>query len=447
MADKLLIRAYNVELGDCIYCRIPRARVTDGATDDFHMLIDCGSWGSVTTLKSAIEHLKTGLPDAGHGKKRLDLLVVTHEHKDHIAGFDAKLFKDLAIGNIWMSTAMNREHPQSERAFALQDYAERAMRGLAALGLDLSPELQDLVGQYAVSNDDAIKTLQETLPTENGIEPIYVHAGDSAADLGIRLKDTTIEVLGPEQDIDGFYLGKEADDSLRRLEATSEPFRPHVAPETQAVPTNIGIADFRRLQSRMLSNALAFADEAGKVINNTSVVLLIEWREKRLLFVGDAEWDTRFKEGKKNSSWNVMWNLHGKKLAKPLDFLKIGHHGSINATPWNDAEDGEETEPSRILDAILPATRERASEAKAIASTLRKNYQSIPSSALLVEIGKRVQNAKVYEKALAGGEIELKDLPFFATREKRWLGSKQPLRTDFEALLSGKNFVEVEIEA
>ena len=198
------------------------------------------------------------------------------------------------------------------------------------------------------------------------------------------------------------------------------------------IPKNIGLADFRRLQSRMMSNALAFADEAGSVVNNTSVVLLIEWQGKRLLFVGDAEWDARFKEGKKNASWNVMWHLHKDKLQKPLNFLKIGHHGSVNATPWNDAEDGRETEPSTILEAILPP--QRAHAAKAIASTLRKNYQSIPSSALLVEIGKRVQNSKLYEDALTVGGVKLKDLPFFAAREKRWLGEKQPLRTDFEAL-------------
>lgn len=446
MADKLLIRAYNVELGDCIYCRIPDARAgRNGAADDFHMLIDCGSWGSVASLKSAIEHLKTELPDAGHGKKRLDLLVVTHEHKDHIAGFDADLFEDLAIANIWMSTAMNRAHPQSRRAFALQGFAKTAIRELAAQNLALDPELQELVGLYGVSNDDALETLQTTLPRANRIKPKYVHAGDTAASLGIALKNTTIEVLGPEQDIDGYYLGEDPDVSLRGLTETAAPFKSHVPKGSDAMPCNIGAADFRKLQSRMMSNALAFADEAGSVINNTSVVLLIEWKRKRLLFVGDAEWDTRYRDKKKNASWNVMWHLHKDRLGKPLDFLKIGHHGSINATPWNDAEDGRQTEASTILDAILPVSR--ADKAKAVASTKRKNYESIPSAALLVEIGKRVQTSKVYETALGKGGIKLKELPFFAKREKNWLGRRQPLRTDLEALLSGDNFVEIEIGA
>lgn len=445
MADKLLIRAYNVELGDCIYCRIPNARVDQAADRDFHMLVDCGSWGSFSALKAAVEHLKEGLPDAGHGKKRLDLLVVTHEHKDHIAGFDADLFSGLSIGNIWMSTAMDRDHPQSQKTFALQDYAKRAMRGLAELNLDQSPEIRDLIDVYAVSNDDAVETLQKTLPEANDIRPKYVHAGDTAEGLGVRLRDTTIEVLGPENDIDGYYLGEDPDSSLRGFEDTALPFRPHAATGVTPIPKNIGIADFRRLQSRMMSNALAFADEAGSVVNNTSVVLLVNWRGKRLLFVGDAEWDTRFKQGKKNASWNVMWHLRKDKLQEPLDFLKIGHHGSINATPWNDAEDGKTTEPSTILDAILPV--QRAHSAKAVASTLRKNYQSIPSAALLVEIGKRVQNSKSYEETLTAGGVKPKDLPFFAAREKTWFGERQPIRTDFESLLSEDNFVEVEIDA
>ena len=52
MADKLLVRAYNVEVGDCVYCRIPKGRKVGAAVDDFHILIDCGSVGGIDHLKT-----------------------------------------------------------------------------------------------------------------------------------------------------------------------------------------------------------------------------------------------------------------------------------------------------------------------------------------------------------------------------------------------------------
>ena len=54
-------------------------------------------------------------------------------------------------------------------------------------------------------------------------------------------------------------------------------------------------------------------------------------RAKELLFTGDAE----------QRSWKTMQR---EKVLKPVDFLKVGHHGSKNATP-----------PVEILDLILPS--------------------------------------------------------------------------------------------
>jgi hypothetical protein len=68
MGDKLLVRAYNVEVGDCVYCRIPKARKIGNAIDDFHILIGCGSLGGIAVLKTALANLETLLPDAGGGK-------------------------------------------------------------------------------------------------------------------------------------------------------------------------------------------------------------------------------------------------------------------------------------------------------------------------------------------------------------------------------------------
>ena len=47
MADKLLIRLFDVGLGDCVYCRIPKAH-KDGR--DFHILIDCGTLSGAATV-------------------------------------------------------------------------------------------------------------------------------------------------------------------------------------------------------------------------------------------------------------------------------------------------------------------------------------------------------------------------------------------------------------
>lgn len=446
MADQLLIRSYNVGLGDCIYCRIPNAHSAGGAVDDFHILIDCGSLSGIAGLKAAMAMLMKDLPDAPGGKKRLDLLVATHEHKDHILGFGLEEFRQLAIGRIWMNTAMNESHPQAKGTNALREATTGAMRRLASLNLELAPEVQELVSLFSLDNDEAMQALRTGLPGLNGREPEYVHAGMTGADL--PLSGATITVLGPEQDIDHFYLGAEADASLNGLAATSGKFddRPTLIPDP--APANISIADLRVLQSRMLSNALAFAELSSRVTNNTSVVLLIEWRGNRLLFVGDAEWDTGFKEGKSNGAWNVMWHERKSELSQPVRFLKIGHHGSENATPWGEGDGDGTSEPEQILAAILPLPAGGASpQADALVSTLRERFKTIPRSALLAEIGKRIGNAHDYEKEFSDKDIETSGLSNFAGYEKTWFEQLQPPRTDCELLLTGEEFVDVVITA
>jgi hypothetical protein len=261
-----------------------------------------------------------------------------------------------------------------------------------------------------LSKSAAIDMLKNTLPERNGIQPIYVTADTSDEQLKI-FEDPAIKlkVLGPMGDIDRYYLGGNGlMNTANKLipSAVAEGYAAiYLDPRTVDVkpPRNISAQDFRLLRGRIQANALAAAAVVGHAVNNLSVVLLLEWHGRRLLFPGDAEWSEARKgtvlDGSSNGSWNVMWKERKADLSRPLDFYKIGHHGSENATPWKppDPKTGEEHPINEILDSLLP--RPAAGEppqAHAVVSTQRTpRWPSIPNAALLEEIGKRVANSRM----------------------------------------------------
>ena len=67
---------------------------------------------------------------------------------------------------------------------------------------------------------------------------------------------------------------------------------------------------------------LAFALDQAR--NNESVVALLSYRGKNLLFAGDAQYG------------NWRWWLDNEKpdlILPEVSFFKVAHHGSVNATP------------------------------------------------------------------------------------------------------------------
>lgn len=428
MADQLLVRLYNVGLGDCIYVRIP----DDG--DDRHLLIDCGNkFSSQDLLRDAVADLESRLPATGDGRKRLDLLVVTHPHEDHVRGFDADLFAGIRVDRIWLSVGMDPDHPQAEQSRNLQALAVASLERLVKSD---DPAMASLAGDLlALSKAEGMEAVLETLPQASGIEPTFVHAGMPDADQGFfQDPSTRLRILAPMEDVDGFYLGREAralaarDDfaaTLRSAAAGPSGEEGGDGTSTPLFPTNVAIEDFRRLQRNLQDNALSFVLKAGHLVNNVSVVLLLEWQGHRLLFTGDAEVKTtrkgKFELGKPNYSWNVMWAEMREHLEQPLDFLKVGHHGSYNATPWTtETVDGEPHPVNEILDHLLPVPGPGDRPRYAVVSTERtRSYEKIPLPGLMAELGRRVDNARSYEETPVQGIAVPAGVP-------------QPQRTDLE---------------
>lgn len=85
------------------------------------------------------------------------------------------------------------------------------------------------------------------------------------------------------------------------------------------------IRRLRDLRANQLLEIVKFVDEA---MNNTSVIMLFEAGNEKLLFPGDAQienWQFALDAAKKDP---VL-----KKLLENTTVYKVGHHGSRNATP------------------------------------------------------------------------------------------------------------------
>lgn len=76
-------------------------------------------------------------------------------------------------------------------------------------------------------------------------------------------------------------------------------------------------------QATSCTETLALAVALEQATNGTSLVLLLRFGDTTLLFPGDAQWGT----------WDRM--LHDPEtedLLRTVNFYKVGHHGSHNAT-------------------------------------------------------------------------------------------------------------------
>lgn len=125
--NKLSIRMYCMGTGDCFILKF-----SDEA-QKFLMMIDCGSCvGTKKDFEPYLKDLVNYVNTENNGT--IDLLVVTHEHQDHVNGFHKcrGIFEDknLKIGEAWFAWT---EHPGDPdgRAANLQAKRKKMRKGLA----------------------------------------------------------------------------------------------------------------------------------------------------------------------------------------------------------------------------------------------------------------------------------------------------------------------------
>ena len=353
--NRIRVRMYTVGFGDCFLVTFGYPQAVDGRSER-HMLIDFGSKDYAPggpKLKDVAGFIAN---DCG-GK--LDVVVVSHRHKDHLAGFAPNLGGDTiqalrpdAVIRSWTEDpALPAKAPASADPFALDvrhvrslDAGQSLIGAIGALPLparptDLRRSLRDLA-DYEGPNQAAVDRLGEL---SDGGRGRYASFGTDL-DLGEILPGVTIDVLGPPLPSEWDPIRRQRSDDpefwLRLagfLPAAIDAVGP---PGLGASPAGdggedadlVGVGPARwvidRVERGRLQSALRIVRWLDTALNNTSVILLIEAAGRRMLFPGDAQIE----------NWSYV--LGGRpdspqwldRLAN-VDLYKVSHHGSRNATP------------------------------------------------------------------------------------------------------------------
>lgn len=343
---KIRVRMYDVGFGDCFL-------VTWEDTAKRAILVDAGfhsqgkgSFGGKDLATQVIADV-----EAAVGDKRVDVLIATHRHQDHITTFNAPEWDALAVGEVWMPWVDDPDDASAAKLWKKKkSFALALERALPSFALDENDRAAvDFMlwnagvgkgppGFEAWSNAGALDRLRTGLARRDRQKPRYLPETQTFPEevQSPALPGTRVWVLGPPRDPD---LIEELDPTtegesyraltVRAAEAAGALLVPFddawVVPGDAARDHSFeGEEEERIADMSRAADVLFAATVLDDMINSTSLVLVLEIGATRLLLPGDAEWGT----------WKrILADDGARTVLKGTSFFKVGHHGSHNATP------------------------------------------------------------------------------------------------------------------
>ena len=351
---RVRVRMYQVGFGDCFLLTFSYP----GRTKPRHVLIDFGTTaapsGSPSRLLGRVaEDIRKAV-----GKDPF-AVVATHRHRDHIAGFDPgsngkgpgaviAALKPQFVVQPWTEQpdlAVDAKAPPGFKGLAARQETLASLEAIARHAVEVAlPKLQRsfqhtataeqlvFIGDDNISNEGAVRNLMGMAPND------YVYAG-KATRLARFLPGVKVTVLGPPtvkqhagvrkaraRDPDEFWSLQGKALGLDDKSGSTG----HMALFADHEQTTGGSAPLwarwiiKSLRSAHGDQLLELVRSLDAAMNNTSVILLFECCGHRFLFPGDAQIE------------NWEYALGQKKfieLLKNITVYKVGHHGSLNATP------------------------------------------------------------------------------------------------------------------
>jgi beta-lactamase superfamily II metal-dependent hydrolase len=350
MSDTVLVRMYNVGFGDCFLLVLPDKRT---------ILVDAGFHSQGKGAFGGNELVEQIIADLTEikGEARIDVVIATHRHQDHVYAFNSKNWDKVEVGEVWLPWVEDRANEQATRLWKKQQGFARGMAAaVPLLGLD-DDKLESVkfmlwnagVGESfgfdagGWSNAGALDCLHEGFARRDRVRPRFLpetetfpESFESPVLPGVRVyvlgpprDPELIEEIDPENDGETYRAlallaaaGPAFDGAMGRAAPFGEIWQVPDHEEPAFVP--IYEEDKEHIRE-LIQNADAVfaATKVDGMINSTSLVLVLEIGKARLLLPGDAEWGT----------WKrILANDEARTLLRGATFFKVGHHGSHNAT-------------------------------------------------------------------------------------------------------------------
>jgi beta-lactamase superfamily II metal-dependent hydrolase len=387
---KVRIRAYNVRFGDCVLVSY------DEGNTEKHILVDFGN--APAGVRGGGGKNDVFAPVARdilkRTRKRIDLLVMSHEHLDHMEGFysERAVFDQCTVGEVWMSIMSSPDYykrypkaePEKRARMALLDKALSWHRD--GYFENLPGPLRAMIANNVLNlaNKERVDYLRKLVPAKR-LRYLSRSAGAKrVSSLGAGVK---VEVLAPEKDASVYYKSRSQRlwlDAAARLGSTDSKRRPKGASVAPKPPRHMAPDEFALLRDQIADMDMNDLLAIDKAANNTSLVLRLTIHGKVLLLPGDAE----------GESWAMMKKA---KLLGPVDFLKLAHHGSLNGMPFEGNE--------QVLGHVLKPGRKTV----ALVSTCRGVYgdtreTEIPQHRLMARLEEKCAKVYVTQDAAPFGE-------------------------------------------
>jgi beta-lactamase superfamily II metal-dependent hydrolase len=379
-APAVRVRMYDVGFGDAFLVLIP-----DG-TGTRKVLFDCGSIAQGSA--SMVEVTRRIVQDVTDpdGTARIDVVVMSHRHRDHVSGFAQPVWDQVEVQEVWMPWTEDPKDPLAreirEAQSRLAVHLDRAIQArLAAVGPGTAEEARIApfgeMAMNALANEEAMRTLHEGFAGRPRRRFLPTLKPDESTFETPALPGVIIYVLGPSRDQNVIaQMDPPAGRSYLRLaedeaeaKGTPEPFNPSWWVTEKEYAANLEwqhlltpAGDRSKIRELNADREGVVAATLDGSVNGTSLMLVLHVGKAHLLFPGDAQWGT----------WRVaMSNPDLRALMKRAVFYKIGHHGSHNATPKEFVED------------IL------STDVWTMASTRTRGTWPIPKSELMAALAER----------------------------------------------------------